>query len=144
MSNRLYERDFHEWLGEQARLLRAGEVATLDLENLAEEIESVGRSERRELFSRIEVLLTHLLKWQIQFEYRCPSWRGTIREQRRRIEAVLEDSPSLRRQVDTAIARGYPIAKDKAIEETGLLQDCFPTACPYSARQLLDQAFLPG
>ncbi len=104
----------------------------------------MGRSKRRELFSRIELLLTHLLKRQIQFEYRCPSWRGTIREQRRRIEAVLEDSPSLRRQVETAITRAYPVAKDNAVEETGPLQDCFPPACPYSAGQLLDEAFLPG
>ena len=143
MSNTLYETDFVCWLGEQARLLRAGELTGLDVENLAEEIEGVGRSERRELFSRIEVVLLHLLKWQMQPGMRCSSWTGTIDEQRRRIEAVLDDSPSLRPQVAAAVIRGYPDAKRAAVFETRMDDHNFPAECQFSPEQVLDEDFLP-
>ena len=143
MSNTLYETDFVSWLGEQARLLRAGELAELDIENLAEEIESVGRSERRELFSRIEVVMLHLLKWKMQPERRCSSWSSTINEQRDRIEAVLRDSPSLRGMVGVAVAEGYPRAKRKTVYETRLDDHNFPPQCPFSPEQILNEDFLP-
>src|SRR5690348_30226 len=94
-----YDDDFYAWTQDQARLLRSGELSQLDVENLAEELESMGRSDRRELDSRLEVLLVHLLKWQVQTEFRSRSWSGTIREQRSRVEDLLNESPSLRRLV---------------------------------------------
>ena len=91
-----YEEDFYLWTVEQASLLRSGELSAIDAANIAEEIESMGRSDRRELKRRLIVLLTHLLTWRHQPEARSRSWSSTIREQRQQIELVLEDSPSLR------------------------------------------------
>ena len=143
MTNTLYETDFVCWLGEQARLLRAGDLAALDIENLAEEIDAVSRSERRELSSRIEVLLLHLLKWKMQPEFRCANWTGTINEQRWRIDAVLDDSPSLRTQVAAAVVKAYPHAKRGAVYETRMDDHNFPAECPFSPEQVLDEGFLP-
>ena len=116
----------------------------LDAANLAEEIESLGRSEKREISSRLRVLLTHMLKWQHQPEARSGSWRGTIREQRYELEAVLEDSPSLRSIVPERIASAYQRALRKAEEETGLPRSAFPAICPYTPEQVLDLDYLPG
>src|SRR5712691_611546 len=91
-----YDDDFFAWTQEQARLLRAGELTIVDAENLAEEIESVGRSDRREIRNRLIVLLAHLLKWGHQQRRRGVSWSDTIAEQRLQIDSVLVDSPSLR------------------------------------------------
>lgn len=143
MSNSLYAADFHAWLGEQARALRARDIAHLDLENLAEEIESLGGSQRRELSSRLRVLLMHLLKWQVQDEHRSRSWRSTIWTQRVEIASLLEQSPSLRPTVADVIQKVYPMAKDKAIDEMGLLSAPFPVTCPYVAEDVLDCSFLP-
>src|SRR5690348_13781708 len=90
-----YEEDFYAWTVEQAHLLRSGDLSAIDIENIAEEIESMGRSDRRAIESRLAVLLTHLLKWQIQERMRSRSWAGTIGEQRRRIAKLLRESPSL-------------------------------------------------
>ena len=90
-----YEGDFVRWLEHQAELLRAGRVSELDLENLAEEVESIGRSDKREVYNRLTVLVAHLLKYQFQPAKRSRSWLSTIGEQRRRLRLVLEDSPSL-------------------------------------------------
>ena len=138
-----YDEDFYAWTVEQARLLRAGEVSALDTENLAEEIESMGKSDRRELRSRLTVLVSHLLKWQFQPEQRSSSWSGTIREQRRQIELVLADSPSLRPAVAEALAQAYAEAREDAAEETGLGQGAFPAECPFTAEQVLAHGFLP-
>src|ERR1700723_1229460 len=92
----LYEQDFYAWANEQAALLRAGRVSDADLEHVADEIESMGRSEKRELVSRLKVLLTHLLKWQFQSTLRGTSWRLTIEEQRREVAEHLSDDPSLK------------------------------------------------
>src|SRR5712692_9395842 len=102
-----YDDDFFAWTEEQARLLRAGELAEIDALNLAEEIESVGRSDRREIRSRLIVLLAHLLKWRFQPDEESASWRATIREQRDQIELILEDSPSLRPVVTERLAKAY-------------------------------------
>jgi hypothetical protein len=102
-----YETDFHAWAMEQAGLLRAGRLADADIVNIAEEIESMGRSEKRELVSRLGVLLNHLLKWQCQPALRGNSWRLTIREQRRKIARHLRDDPSLRACLDSAIVDAF-------------------------------------
>src|SRR5947209_3770416 len=114
-----YETDFYAWAVEQGRLLRSGELSAIDAANIAEEIESMGRSDRRAIESRLTVLLTHLLKWQMQPAMRSSSWSGTIREQRRQIEKLLRESPSLRPFVAEALSEAYSEAREDAGEETG-------------------------
>ena len=144
MSNSLYETDFHDWLNQQAGLLRDGKFAALDIDNLVEEIEGLSRNERNELKSRAVMLLMHLLKWHVQVTHRSASWSATIREQRSEIEEGLADSPSLRPKLEDVMRAAYPKAVRKAQAETGLGPEHFPAGCPYSAVELLDDAFLPG
>src|SRR5579872_4889345 len=108
-----YEKDFALWSAEQGELIRAGKLDKVDLENVAEEIESLGRSDKREISSRLKVLLLHLLKWHFQPKQRDGngSWQGTIREQRTRIALLLEESPSLRRQPALVLEREYRAAR---------------------------------
>jgi len=138
-----YETDFCAWAQEQARLLRAGEFSRLDIENVAEELESMGRRDKREIESQLEVLLLHLLKWQYQATLKSPSWSGTIREQRRRIEKLLRESPSLRPMLDELITEAYVEAREKAAEETGLPEETFPVECRFTFEQVLARDFLP-
>ncbi|HJU15256.1 MAG TPA: DUF29 domain-containing protein [Stellaceae bacterium] len=140
----LYDDDFYAWTQEQARLLRAGELSAIDTENIAEEIESLGRSDKREIDSRLTVLLAHLLKWQFQPAMRSTSWSGMIREQRRRIERVLQDSLSLRPAVPELLPQAYADAREDAAEETGLTLSAFPENCPFTPEEVLAQTFLPG
>ncbi len=139
----LYVQDFYVWTQEQAALLREGAWSPLDSANLAEEIESLGKRDRRELGSRLQTLTMHLLKWRYQPSERSASWRGTMRSARREITAVLADSPSLRRQVPGLLTAGYAEARVEASEETGVALATFPGACPWSAEQVLDAAFWP-
>ncbi len=138
-----YDDDFFAWTEEQARLLRAGELAEIDTLNLAEEIESVGRSDRREIRSRLMVLLAHLLKWRFQPDERSASWLSTVREQRDQIESILEDSPSLRPVIAEALTRAYKRARTVAAEETGLPETTFPADCPFTPEQIMAEEFLP-
>jgi Domain of unknown function DUF29 len=138
-----YEDDFYAWTVEQARLLRSGEFSSIDVVNIAEEIESLGRSDKRAIESRLTVLLMHLLKWQIQSKMRSQSWSGTILEQRRRIEKLLRESPSLRASVNEALAEAYSDAREAASNDTGLPETDFPTECPFTAEQVLSRSFLP-
>ena len=145
----LYERDVYLWSHQQAAALRdaakSGLNLPIDWENVAEEIESVGKSEKRELQSRLIVLLSHLLKWQFQPIYRGKSWYYTIAEQRRSVERHLLDNPSLRAKLgDEIIPAVYPEALLRAYQQTGLSEDTFPTTCPYTADQILDQGYRPG
>lgn len=141
MTNDLYEADLHEWTKVQADALRRRAANEIDWENLAEEIESVGRSEKREIGSRIEVLLTHLLKWKYQPEHQCQSWRASIRDSRRELERVLSDNPSLRSLPGERLPRAYANSRAKALEETGLLR--LPEACPWAIEQVIAENFLP-
>ena len=138
-----YDEDFFAWTHEQAMLLRSGQFSQVDIENVAEELESMGRSDKREIDSRLEVLLVHLLKWQIQVGFRSPSWSGTIREQRSRIEDLLGESPSLRSLVTQIRAGLYARARRVAANETGLPARMFPTRCPFTAEQVMAPDFLP-
>src|SRR5271157_3391888 len=106
----LYDSDFFAWSRQQAALLRAGKLAEADIEHIAEEIDSMGRSEKRELVNRLTVLLLHLLKWQFQPGLRGNSWRLSIEEQRYRLEDHLNDNPSLRSQLDVAMRDAYRLA----------------------------------
>lgn len=138
-----YDEDFYAWTTEQARLLRQGALSDLDIENIAEELESMGRGDKREIGSRLEVLLMHLLIWQVQVLHRSPGWSGTIREQRRRIIKLLQESPSLRPVLPELITEAYPEAHDKAARETGLPETAFPAECPFTPEQILAEDFLP-
>ena len=138
-----YDTDFFEWTQHQATALTAGHVSELDLANLAEEIESLGRRDRRGLRSRLEVLIMHLLKWYYQPEKRETGhrWESTIIEQRGRIADILADSPSPRRQVPDLIDGHYLRARRLARSETRLSLETFPETCPWIAEQVLDEAF---
>lgn len=140
-----YDTDFYLWSQHQAALLREGALTELDIENLAEEIESLGKSNRRELRSRLEVLILHLLKWYYQPEGRQMghSWYDTIEEQRRELRLLLEDSPSLRRQVSDLIQQHYAHTRQKAAKQTKLILTTFPPTCPWSDEQVLDEDFWP-
>lgn len=140
----LYDRDFVLWTEQMATALREGRLHHLDLKNLAEEIESLGRSERRALQSRLVVLLAHLLKWQYQPVMRTGSWKATITEQRRRIRVLLQDSPSLHSYLIECFAEFYQDARRQAADETGLAIAQFPTECQQSIENVLDPDFLPS
>lgn len=137
-----YEDDLAAWAEEQGRRLRAGDLAAIDVENIAEEIEALGRSQMRELQSRLIVLLQHLLKWKFQPEHQCRSWSLTIRTQRRDLLAVIKDSPSLRRRIPELLAESFSDARDRALEETGLYR--MVEDCPWTVDQILSPEFLPG
>jgi len=143
MSNSLYERDFYAWANEQAALLRAGKFDSADIENIAEEIESMGRSEKRELVNRLAVLLLHLLKWRFQPGLRGNSWRSSIEEQRIRLEDHLKDNPSLKAQIGSAMVTAYRLARVEAERETGLARTTFPQECPFTFDQAMTEDFLP-
>jgi hypothetical protein len=138
-----YEVDFHAWLVEQGSRIRLLRIPGIDSENLAEEILSLGRSEKRELRSRLAVLLTHLLKWHIQPLQRSGSWQATIFEQRDAIEVVLSESPSLRQTISSIIADRFGSSVRQAALETGLPKTSFPPACPWTPAQVLSEDFLP-
>jgi len=139
-----YDEDFYAWTVEQARLLRSGELSAIDAANIAEEIESMGRSDRRELRSRLVILMMHLLKWRHQPGARSRSWAATIDEQRLQIEDVLAESPSLRPMVPAMSSAAYPTSRARAIAETGLAEEAFPEACPFTPDEVLSRTFLPA
>jgi len=140
----LYETDFFRWTQEQAALLRAGEASAIDWKNVAEEIDSLGRRDRREIGSRLKVLIAHLLKWQFQPEKRSKSWMQTIGAQRQEITLIIDDSPSLRPSIGSLIEARYSGAVDMAAYQTKRETSAFPRACPYSADEILAADFWPG
>jgi len=139
----LYDRDFYAWTQEQAILLQKHNWEQIDLANLIEEIQTLGRQERKELRNRLGVLLGHLLKWQFQPQRRSNSWVATIKEQRRRIIDLLEESPSLQSYLEEALQVGYADGIDLAVQETNLPYETFPTFSPYTLEQALDAEYLP-
>nr|WP_290221327.1 DUF29 domain-containing protein [Trichocoleus desertorum] len=139
----LYDADFHAWTQEQAKLLREHQWDLVDVANLIEEIESLGRQERRELVNRLAILLGHLLKWQYQPNLQGSSWQATIRAQRRKIKRLLEQNPSLSSYLEEALQEGFEDGLDLAVRETNLLYETFPEACPYPLEQALSDEFLP-
>jgi hypothetical protein len=139
----LYERDFHAWTSEQAALLRARKFSSADIDNIAEEIESMGRSERRELVNRLSVLALHLLKWRFQPALRGASWRLSIEEQRYRLASHLRDNPSLKSKLGGAISEGYDLAVIICARETGLSKQGLPATCPWTFEHMMDETFWP-
>jgi Domain of unknown function DUF29 len=139
----LYDRDFVGWTEQVVEALRRGDWAALDVANLIEEVEALGKSDRRAIKSRLEVLLMHLLKWQFQPEQRSRSWQATILEQRLRIAEILEDSPSLKNYWPTVVDAAYDGARRLAAIETGLVVERFSVGCEYAIGQMLDEMYLP-
>jgi len=144
MTHTAYRTDFYAWTKQQAALLEAEEWEKLDIPNIKEEIESMGRSQRKEVKSRLLILLLHLLKWQYQpHKNKGNSWRSTIRTQRNEIEIELSDSPSLRREVPDFVEYVYLRARKGAAEETGLALSTFPVDCPWTVAEIVDEDWLP-
>jgi hypothetical protein len=138
-----YEQDYALWCAEQGALLRKGHLDALDRNNLAEEIESLGRSDRREIGNRLKVLLTHLLKWNLQPKRRKGGWRATIREQRVQIAKIVRESPSLAGYPAQILPEEYEFARADAADETDLPTDAFPAECPFAIEDVLDLEWLP-
>lgn len=147
----LYEYDFNAWIIQQINLLKAGKTNEIDAVHLIEELEDMGKSHLRELENRFIVLIAHLLKWQYQYQqlqeqwkiFTGGSWRGSIIEQRTKMIKLLKQNPSLKKELNHAIANAYPDALEIAINETDLSESTFPKVCPYSVEQLLDKQFYP-
>ncbi len=140
----LYERDYYNWTLEQARALKERRIEMLDWQNLAEDVEDLGRCEKRELRSRLEVLLAHLLKWRFQPKRRSRSWKATIAVQRVNLQRHLRDNPGLKPFVPDLLAEAFTTAR---IEVAGRLsaaeESQLPTSCPWSFEQVMDETFKP-
>jgi hypothetical protein len=139
----LYERDFHLWLEQQAELLREGRLSELDVANLLEEIESMGRKDKKAIQSNLVIVMAHLLKYQFQADQRSSGWRGSIVEHRRRLRYDLAESPSLRGHAVAAFEEAYADAREQASAEAGLPVETFPERSPYTLEQALDPRFWP-
>ncbi|SDX81507.1 protein of unknown function DUF29 [Allochromatium warmingii] len=148
----LYDTDYSTWAQRNAELLRARRFEELDIEHLLEELSDMGKSDRRELESRLLILLAHLLKWEYHYhnlaerwrEFEGRSWRSTIMEQRQRLAILLRKSPGLKSILNEAVAQAYSDALELASDETGLPRSTFPPDCPYSIEHLLDKTYFPA
>jgi len=143
MDSGLYEQDFYAWAKRNSELLRAGRFSEVDVDNLVEELESMGRSEKRALVARMAVLMAHLLKWRYQPALRSNSWKYTIKAQRRKVGKILEDSPSLKHQMKALFSEAYEDAILLTAKDTGLTEEDFPSQCPYTLDRVMDDTFWP-
>jgi hypothetical protein len=139
----LYERDFYSWTKEQADALAKRRVDLLDWQYLAEELKDLGNRHYDQLSSRLSILIAHLLKWQYQPSHQSNSWRATIREQRRKLERLLQRNPGLKNRWTEALDDAWLDGRDLAIQETGLDDSIFPENCPFSTLQLQNPDYLP-
>ena len=140
----LYEQDFCAWLDQNTQLLRQNRLADIDKVHLAEELEDMGKRERRALESYLRNVILHLLKWQYQPAFRGSSWRQSIRNGRIAIDKIIQDSPSLQTKINRFIENEYAAAVADAVDETGLDSTIFPQSCPFTAAQIRDHAFFPA
>ena len=138
-----YELDFYAWAMKNAELIRAGRLEEIDADNIAEELESMGKSQKRALASRLVVLLAHLLKWQYQPESRSRSWKNTIKVQRLDLGELLDESPSLRPSLQETMASAYTKARLLAARDTGLDETELPEGCPFTLEQAMDPDYWP-
>jgi hypothetical protein len=143
MTNPAYERDFYAWTQAQVAALRAKNLAALDLDHLAEEIDSLGNEQAHAVESHLVIVLTHLLKWRYQPQRRRRGWQTSALLGRQQIARRLRRSPGLRPQVPTLLTDAYADARKRAAQETGLPLATFPETCPWSLAQVLDADFLP-
>ncbi len=143
LTQTLYDTDFNLWIEQTVNQLKNGNLQDLDRQNLIDEIESMGSSDKREIKSRLIVLLMHLLKYKYQPKKKTKSWISTINTQRNEIELVLEDSPSLRPYLTENLPECYQKAIRSAVNETNLPKTTFPSDCPFSSEQVLDSDYFP-
>ena len=139
-----YENDYYGWTQEQAFLIKSGKFNELDIENLIEEIESMGKTEKKEAISRLTIVLLHLLKWEYQPERQCKSWKISIDTQRKKFKKVIKENPSLKAQLASILEDAYEDATYDAFKETGIDIDTFPVTCPWTMSELNDDGFYPG
>ena len=144
MPEKLYDRDFNLWAQEQAKALRARQFTRLDYDNLIEEIEDMGKSEKKAVASNLRIVLLHLLKYKYQSAKRTDSWINSIVEHRIRLLEDFEDSPSLKRHCQSVFDKQYQYARKQASIETKLSIDSFPEESPFTFSQTLDLDYLPG
>jgi hypothetical protein len=144
ISTTLYQQDYHLWLERTAHLLRERKLDQIDYENLIEEIETMGRRDKKALRSNLEQLLMHLLKWKYQATKRTGSWERSIKEHRNRILEDLEESPSLKPYFDEVFNKCYQNSREYATSETGLPLVTFPEICPFAKSEILDIKFFPN
>lgn len=142
MNSTLYDQDYYLWIQQTLQVLQSGKFSELDTKNLTEEIEDMGISQKNSLESNLIVLLIHLLKWKYQPEQRSGSWKGSIREHRRRILKSFKDSPSLKRYFEEIFEESYQEARQQASDETGLSLDIFPPQCPFTQELILTPDYL--
>jgi hypothetical protein len=135
----LYDQDFYAWTQQQVELLRSGQLDRLDIEHMIEEIDSLGKQQRQELRNRLGVLLGHLLKWRYQPEARSKSWVATIREQRREIQELLSENPSLKPYLSEAISKSYLKGLDLVDRETPIPLALLPQDCPFSDLEIFEE-----
>lgn len=138
-----YEKDFYSWTIHNAKLLREGKLSEVDIENIAEEIESMGKSEKRELISRLAILMAHLLKWKFQSGRRSKSWTLTIKNQRMELNDLLEESPSLKKELEGKFNHAYEKAILIAAEQAGIDEEKFPRKPPFTLKECLKASYLP-
>jgi hypothetical protein len=139
-----YQGDYYSWALQQAELLRSGALSGADLENIAEELEDLGRNEFHMLESAYRVLLLHMLKWDFRPQKRSRSWVNSIATQRHRVTDILEDNPSLRSRTDQALQRAFRDARLEASTETGLEVDVFPATLRYTLDEMMGREFPLG
>jgi ribosomal protein L29 len=139
LTTTLYDQDFYAWTQQQVEILLSGRLEELDIDNLVEEIESLGKQQRQELRNRLGVLLGHLLKCRFQPDARSKSWVATIREQRREIQELLDENPSLKPYLAEAICKSYPKGLDLVDRETPILMSDLPPVCPFSEAEIFDE-----
>lgn len=138
-----FSTDYHDWLSRTARLLRERRWQELDVEHLADEVEGLGKSERRGISSQLTRLLIHLLKWRYQPERRSDSWLDSISDARLQVQLAMDDSPSLQTYPAEELARCYLRARRSAAKQTGLAVTRFPPNCPFDLDALFDEDWLP-
>ena len=143
LASATYDTDFYLWTQKQAALLQQGQLQAVDVANLAEEIESMGRSDKRALRSYLSIIVQHLLKWQYQPGLRGSSWKSSINNGREQVGWILKESPSLTSQLPILLADAYPLARRNASAETGLPLSTFPNQCPFTVEQVLDAEYWP-
>jgi hypothetical protein len=139
-----YTADFNLWIQQTAQLLRQHRWQEIDLEYLVEEVEGLGKSERRSVTSQLTRLLLHLLKWQYQPQRRSDSWLDSITDARTQIELAIEDSPSLKSYPSEQLEPSYQRARQQAVKQTGMGIEVFPEECPYSLELVLETGWLPS
>ncbi len=138
MDKQLYDTDFCLWIDHNVSLLRQGNLQDIDVENIAEELDSMSRSDKRELLSRLTVLIMHLLKWEYQVDKRSKSWTSTIKVQRLGIKKLIKNSPSLKYNIEAVVIEAYDDAKYLFEDETEIDKNTLPITCPYTFEELMN------